>query len=115
MGDGYHLVTSVKDEYLVEMDVLVPYHSARKTGMMIWVPRYTFIFFPPLLSSVLLFLLCPLLTSHLLMSRAAENVISFTVNVRDIQIKVDPSFVGEEHNSIISFFAHFSFFITVMF
>jgi hypothetical protein len=39
MGDGYYLITSAKAEYLVEMDVLVPYHSARKTGMMIWVPR----------------------------------------------------------------------------
>jgi hypothetical protein len=27
--------------------------------------------------------------------RAAENNVSFTVNTRDIEIKVDPSFVGD--------------------
>jgi hypothetical protein len=45
MGDGYYLITSAKAEYLVEMDVLVPYHSPRKTGMMIWVPKYVLYIF----------------------------------------------------------------------
>ncbi len=43
MDDGFYLITKQQTEYEVEMEVLVPYHSIRKIGMNIWVPRYDII------------------------------------------------------------------------
>lgn len=61
VGDWYCLIASAAGEYSVEMDLLVPYSSARKTGVQLSVPK------------------------------AAHNELAFTVPSKDVFVKVDPS------------------------
>lgn len=37
---GYYLITQGQGELIVSLSVLVPYSSARRSGMSLWVPRY---------------------------------------------------------------------------
>jgi hypothetical protein len=61
MENGYFLICNMEAELEIQMEVLVPYTSVRKSGMVIWVPKYV-LSLPPSPSSLFLNASAPPLT-----------------------------------------------------